>query len=886
MSRKRDVLIICAAIGVGLITLASVLFGWGIISQLTSSGVTVITVITSIYALTDRGKGERGGKKSALDEFADELADFVQNEWQDEAQARDLENSPVISWEPVSADLADAKADPEHAASLLVQSEPMELGKAGAVLRDLLDQVPSHKLLVLGEPGTGKTVLLISLLLELLEKRKAEKEKTGGAESLRVPVLLPLGSWDPSARDLTSWLIDQLHIHYPSLRNPVTTDEPDRSVAKVLVKENRLILILDGLDEIPERYQGRAIREINRFLLPGTRLILSSRVEPYKKAVKHGGSTRVQLRDAAGIRLCYLDRLTVKNFILHNMFLGPDDGVPEEWRAVFDSIGEDNPIGKTLRTPLMVGLACAIYNTQFDDVDDEVDGDDHRNSPDYLCTLDSPEAIEKHLLSAFVKASYRPRQGEKNLPWPGTEAQRWLSFVAKHLQEKGRPNLAWWELREAVPSWLPPVTVGVVSALAAGVAAALGGHVGRGIGIGLGLGMLVGLAIAVLPGEILARYIRKNNPPRSYPLVSEPGGKTHFWKPPYFWERRPVGGIATGLIGAVLGALGAGYAGKMGIGHALWPFGGLSVAMGVGLGAGSTASVYTGLPAGLIGGFIAGLVENVGVGIPAAIVNGIGVGMTVAVIVIFVGRTAPALKVGWNPSGVFGGLAIGAAVGLLAARVLGPKLGLTMGFVIGIAAAWPLGQVPTKPDFGTVADPHHALRRDYHTFWITGLAAGIAAASAGFVGGSLVSAFALKVHPHLDAVIKDGLDIGLAAGVVVGLTVGFYHAASGSFFLTRAWLTLTGHLPWHLMDFLVDAKEVRGVLRQSGAYYQFRHLKLQEELARHYDSTSPQAGEPPSTQQPDPVPSRRSRRTARGTVAAHPAFGPALRPSRYLSSRG
>jgi hypothetical protein len=396
--------------------------------------------------------------------------------------------------------------------------------------------------------------------------------------------------------------------------------------------------------------------------------------------------------------------------------------------------------------------------------------------------------------------------------------------------------------------------------------------------------MLVGLAIAVLPGEIVCR-LREHDRSRSYPLVSDPGRKTHFWQRPYFWERRPVGGIAGGLIGAVVGALGAGYAGKMGIGHAVWPFGGLSVAMGVGLGVGSTATFYSGLPAGLIGGFVAGLVEDVGVGVPAALVNGIGVGMTVAVIVIFVGRADPALKVSWNPSGVVGGLAIGAAVGLLAARVLGPKLGLTMGLVIGIAAAWPLGQVPTKPNLRTVVDPHEALKRDYHTFWITALAAGIAAASAGFVGGSLVSAFALKVHPHLDAVIKDGLDIGLSAGVVVGLTVGFYHASSGSFFLTRVWLTLTGRLPWGLMDFLVDAKEVRGVLRQSGAYYQFRHLKLQEELATH-DSPAPLTGGPPSPPQRDHAPSRRGRRTARRAMAGNPAFGPALQSSRYQPSRG
>jgi hypothetical protein len=45
----------------------------------------------------------------------------------------------------------------------------------------------------------------------------------------------------------------------------------------------------------------------------------------------------------------------------------------------------------------------------------------------------------------------------------------------------------------------------------------------------------------------------------------------------------------------------------------------------------------------------------------------------------------------------------------------------------------------------------------------------------------------------------------------------------------QAWLAVRGRLPWRLMDFLKDA-HARGVLRQSGAAYQFRHVRLQERL--------------------------------------------------------
>ncbi|MEZ0094419.1 hypothetical protein [Streptacidiphilus sp. EB129] len=55
---------------------------------------------------------------------------------------------------------------------------------------------------------------------------------------------------------------------------------------------------------------------------------------------------------------------------------------------------------------------------------------------------------------------------------------------------------------------------------------------------------------------------------------------------------------------------------------------------------------------------------------------------------------------------------------------------------------------------------------------------------------------------------------------------------------TRLWLPLTGKLPWDTVAFLDDAYQ-RGVLRQTGAVYQFRHLRLQHHLAHAYRRQQP-----------------------------------------------
>jgi NACHT domain len=62
----------------------------------------------------------------------------------------------------------------------------------------------------------------------------------------------------------------------------------------------------------------------------------------------------------------------------------------------------------------------------------------------------------------------------------------------------------------------------------------------------------------------------------------------------------------------------------------------------------------------------------------------------------------------------------------------------------------------------------------------------------------------------------------------VSISVGGQNSfASRSYMDARIWLAIQGQAPWRTMDFLADANR-RGVLRQVGAAYQFRHARLLE----------------------------------------------------------
>src|SRR5215831_14536199 len=68
-------------------------------------------------------------------------------------------------------------------------TSPDDLAGSGAELAGVLARVPTGRLVVLGEPGSGKTMLMIRLVLDLLASRPRGSQ---------VPVLASLTSWDPA----------------------------------------------------------------------------------------------------------------------------------------------------------------------------------------------------------------------------------------------------------------------------------------------------------------------------------------------------------------------------------------------------------------------------------------------------------------------------------------------------------------------------------------------------------------------------------------------------------------------------------------------------------------------------------------------------------------
>jgi hypothetical protein len=152
--------------------------------------------------------------------------------------------------------------------------------------------------------------------------------------------------------------------------------------------------------------------------------------------------------------------------------------------------------------------------------------------------------------------------------------------------------------------------------------------------------------------------------------------------------------------------------------------------------------------------------------------------------------------------------------------------GLAAGLAFGLAAAF------TVPDdveaAGTplsllAANRAAALRQLVVLIPLLSLAIGL--------GGAGLAVLLQGVLGPLNWPVEAAFVIG-ASGGIIGVTMyTLTFTAWGQWLLlARFWLPLTGRLPWATAAFLEDAYG-KGLFRQSGAVYQFRHARLLEQLA-------------------------------------------------------
>jgi hypothetical protein len=670
-----------------------------------------------------------------LDEWADGLAQGVQKLWRREEDHRRV-HDPValpMRWYPAADDLVDQWAN-IHRLPAGATAETLAVAGRIEQVAEVYRRIPSGRLVILGPAGAGKTILAARLTMDLLAARQPGEP---------VPVIVSVGSWNPTTTPLNTWLAGQLIRDHPDLAAPAQPGGSSRAAA--LITAGRILPILDGFDEIqPGLHQG-ALHHLNT--TTDTPMVITSRLREYTAAV-----TGIDVLTAAAV--IELAELTVVELAayLPRTVAGHRTGL---WDPVLARMRhESHALGPTmlrpvLTNPLMVFLARTIYS--------DTPGHDPRELLD-TTRFATPEAIQDHLLAAFVPAVYQHHSGARR--WDPDRAHHYLTYLAGHLHRAGTRDLAWWQLRDTIPRLNRTVVLALVLTLAAvlpfvftiGLPLVLTAELAGGLAVGLAAGLPAVLAFARAAGltsEPMFRLNRARPQPTPAPLQLHSRAR----------------------------------------------------------------HVFGWLPAGLAGGLASGLTFGHLLGLDRE-----GPQPAQTRLQIY-GRAGHVF--GWLAVGLAGGLTVGLTVGLAGGFVFGPAFGLASGFAGGLAGgfagALAVGlEAPTKSSDVVSAsqslatDRRNAIRKALTFVLAVGLAGG------------------LGIGPAF----------GLAGGLMAGLLVGLGTSAWGHWLiLVRVWLPLTGRLPWPVNAFLTDAYH-RGVLRQTGAVYQFRHGRLQDHL------TSPLPTEP------------------------------------------
>ncbi len=435
-------------------------------------------------------------KRDQLARTAGQLAEAVGVDWRHEEERRKIQD-PVplpVRWRPAQEILTD---HPKNILRLRAKETAGPLDVSGDLdqIADVYQRIPSGRLVVLGRAGSGKTILALRLVLDLLDIRATDDP---------VPVIFSMGSWNPTVLSLEDWLIGRLIRDHPGLAT-VGTDRV--TLAAELIEARWILPVLDGFDEMANGLQDDALRELSATTMP---LVLTSRPGEYIAAV--AGTPR-GLALAAVIELTeltlddvadYLPRTTARLVHAGTHAATTWDPVLGELRADPDNPAAAN-LTRVLTTPLMVALARTIYS------------DDGNRSPAMLLDTNqfsTSATLEDHLLGSFIASVYRMRQvdrrGRRPRHWNPERAEHWLAYLAGHLHQLGTRDLAWWELGTTMRRSSRVLVIGFLAGVTFAVVTAVGNLPVDVIGTSLGLdfalrrGLVVGLLHGLVGGLVFS----------------------------------------------------------------------------------------------------------------------------------------------------------------------------------------------------------------------------------------------------------------------------------------------------------------------------------------------------------------------------------------------
>lgn len=235
--------------------------GWANIASMTVGTIGVILIlIERVGAFTDLSA-------SRINEIADEVA--LEAMRQDGLLLAQLLGTDALDSRAARGSFRVERAHSKQKSK--GRRSPLDIREFSEIVDFYLNDT-SGRMVILGAPGTGKTVLAVSLTVGLLQQRLAEPVRW--AQDKLIPCICNLPSWEPNREDLMDWLQSQISDRF----------RLSRKIAGRLVRDGWILPVLDGLDEMDSqattaRRSIDAVSQVNDYIAktPGSQIVLVCR---------------------------------------------------------------------------------------------------------------------------------------------------------------------------------------------------------------------------------------------------------------------------------------------------------------------------------------------------------------------------------------------------------------------------------------------------------------------------------------------------------------------------------------------------------------------------------------------------------------------------------
>ena len=269
------------------------------------------------------------------------------------------------------------------------------------------------RMVVLGEPGAGKTVLALELQVRLLEHRQRDI-------TIPVPVLVSAASYNPELA-WEDWLAGHLALRFAI----------DSAMASRLVRDGRILPLVDGVDEMDPGpgemvRAGVLVATLNAWMRGREKapVVVTCRRAEYR-ALKRGvdRATQVEMVPLTGVEAAAY---------LRTQFLDQDE--EDRWKPVLAALDADpcGPLAVQLATPWRLTLALAAFQGGGDPAGLLPATSDMTD----LVVSEYAQRVDTQLLGRYVPAAValHDRAGR----YTSRDVQRWLAAFADGLTRQGR----------------------------------------------------------------------------------------------------------------------------------------------------------------------------------------------------------------------------------------------------------------------------------------------------------------------------------------------------------------------------------------------------------------------------------------------------------------